>query len=160
MSDRVAENTTNGISEEGERRIMYAIAIALVCLIPSVVLAVFLWREVESRTDSNRVLIQEVQRHEAEQAAERLKVRAAIRRADLENCRQDEVVKARLRNLVAFNADELNFTLEQLGIDPQSARGQALIERSRRSAAEATTALAPRDCTKLPDPTRQSGPTG
>jgi len=159
MSERVARNT-NGISEEGERRIMYAIAIALVCLIPSIVLAVFLYREVGLRTDANKALIVEVQRHEAEQEAERIKVRAAIRRADLENCKDDEIVKARLRKLVAFDPKEVTFTLEALGIDPNSARGQQLIDRSKASAAQAQNALRARDCTKLPDPTKQSVPSG
>lgn len=158
MSERLVRNENGRISEEGERRITYAIALALVCLLPSIVLAVFLWREVESRTNANHDLIVEVKRHEAEVAAERVRVRQAIRRADLENCREDEIVKARLRRLVAFNADELNFTLEQLGIDPLSSRGQALIERSRQSAMEATSALAPRDCTTLPDPTQPQNP--
>jgi len=153
MSERLVRSAKGRISEESERRITYAIALALVCLLPSIVLAVFLWREVGTRSDANHALIVEVKRHEAEQEAERAKVREAIRSADLANCRADEVVKARLRKLVAFNADELNFTLEQLNIDPLSSRGQALIDRARRSSAEATAALAPSDCTALPDPT-------
>ena len=147
------------ISEESERRITVAIAVAFVALIPSAILGGLLWHEVDTRTDSNKALIEEqtrlvkqIQKNEVAQEKLRVEARAAIRAADISNCEEDEVVKSRLREIVRFNPEELNLTLETLGIDPQSARGKSLFERSKRNADEAVNALRPRDCTMLPDP--------
>lgn len=153
MSERLVRNESGRISEEGERRITYAIAIALVCLLPSLVLGALLWHEIDKRSEQNKALIVEMQQHEANLAAERQEVREQIRAADIDNCREDELVKSRLRKIVAFNPEEVALTLEQLGIDPSSQRGILLTQRSKKSADEATQALAPRDCTALPDPT-------
>ena len=133
---------------------MIAIAIAFVSLMPSVVLGGLLWREIDHRTNQNKGLIERVQQNEARQETTREQVRQAIRQADIENCQEDEIVKERLRQIVAFDPEELAFTLEQLGIDPNSERGQLLTQRSKQSSDEAVRALRPRDCSKLPDPTR------
>ena len=147
------------ISEESEKRITIALAVAFVALIPSAILGGLLWLEVDTRTDTNKALIEEqarlvkqIQRNEVAQEKLRVEARAAIRKADISNCEEDEVVKSRLREIVRFDPAELNLTLETLGIDPQSARGKSLIERSKANAAEAVNALRPRDCSMLPDP--------
>lgn len=147
------------ISEEGERRITIAIAIALVALIPSIILGALLWHEVRVRTDANRELLQaqavvlaKLKRSDAQQARLRVQARAAIRAADKANCESDEDVKARLRELVKFKPEQVAETLRQLGIDPASSRGQQLTKRSKESSDEAVAALAPRDCSKLPAP--------
>lgn len=132
---------------------MIAIAIAFVALMPSVVLGALLWREIDDRTAENRGLIERVQQNEERQETARIAVRKAIRQADIENCQEDEIVKQRLRQIVAFDPEDLAFTLEQLGIDPDSTRGRLLTQRSRHAAAEAVHALRPRNCSKLPDPT-------
>lgn len=141
------------ISEAGQRKIMQAIAIGLIAIIPSVVLAVLLWREVDQRSNANRQLILRIEHNAQQQEKVRADVRKAIREADIENCQEDEVVKAKLRSLLAFDPAELKLTLEQLGIDPQSPQGIKLADRSRVASAEAVKKLGPRDCSKLPDPT-------
>jgi hypothetical protein len=153
MTRSHAENRLEEKKEERERWITVAIAIGFIALIPSLVLAVFLWREIDQRSAQSRALIAEVQQHEEEVERDRVAVRKAIRQADIENCQEDEIVKARLRGIVAFDPEEVALTLEQLGIDPSSERGRLLAERSKQQADEAVRALAPRDCTKLPDPT-------
>ena len=140
--------------EDRERWITVAIAVGFIALIPSLVLAVFLWREIDQRSAQSRALITEIQEHEKRVAAERVEVRKAIREADIQNCREDETVKARLRGIIAFDPKEVALTLEQLGIDPQSERGKLLTQRSKQRADESVKALAPRDCTDLPDPTK------
>lgn len=142
-----------GISEEGERWITLAIAIAFVALIPSAVLGFLLWQEIDTRSEANTELIEEDRRHEEAQERLRVAARNAIRRADIANCREDELVKARLRELVAFDEAGFLMTLEVLGIDPSSERAQRLEARSRARALEAQVALRKRDCSKLPDPT-------
>ena len=149
------------MSEEGERRIMTAIAIAFVALIPSLVLGVLLWHEIGQRSDANRALIQDhavllakIQRNEAEQGKLRAEAREAIRRADIANCEEDELVKSRLREIVRFKPEQVALTLEQLGIDPASKQGQQLTERAKESSDAAVFALRPRDCALLPDPTK------
>lgn len=145
------------LSEASERLIAFAIAFALVSLIPAIVLGVLLYREVESRSDANAELIRKIQRNEVAQEKIRKEARAAIRKADIANCEEDEVVKGRLRDIVRFKPDEIVLTLEQIGIDPQSERGQQLIARSKASADAAVHALRRRDCEKLPDPTAPFG---
>lgn len=153
MGERAEQNTATGVSEETERRITIAIAIALVALLPSLVLSVLLWREADSRTNSNHALIVKLQQHTAEQERLRQDAREAIRQADIVNCREDELVKSRLREIVSFKPEEVAQTLIQLGIDPNSERGRQLLERSKINAERATRALRRRDCSKLPDPT-------
>jgi flagellar biosynthesis/type III secretory pathway M-ring protein FliF/YscJ len=151
--------------EERERWIMIAIAIGFISLIPSAVLGVLLYREIDSRSTQNReliakqaVLVRKVQANEGRQEKIRAEAREAVRQADIENCHDLEVVKGNLRSIVAFDPEELRKTLEQLGIDPDSKRGQDLAARSREAADEAVRTLSPRDCSKLPDPTVPTNP--
>lgn len=153
MQSRTERQRRLKVAEQNERWIMIAIAVGFIAFIPSIVLGVLLYREIDHRTRENARVIEKVQANEQRQEKSRAEVRQAIRDADIENCQEDEVVKARLRKIVAFDPEELRFTLEQLGIDPDSRRGQGLAERSKAAADEAVYALRPRDCNKLPDPT-------
>lgn len=146
--------------EDRERWISISIAIGFIALIPSIVLAVLLWHEIDQRSSQAKELIVEIQQHEKAVARDREAVRKAIRQADIENCQEDEIVKAKLRGIVAFDPEEVALTLEQLGIDPKSERGKLLTQRSKQQADEAERALAPRDCTDLPDPTATIPPAG
>lgn len=133
---------------------LIALPLALVALVPSVFGLVLLQREVSIRTDENKRLITEVQRHETEQAKLRAQNREAVRKADVLLCQDLEDIKSELRGIVRFDPEGTRFTLEQLGIDPDSTRGQLLIQRSKRQAAEASERLKARTggCKTLPRP--------
>lgn len=154
MQSRTERQRRLKVAEQNERWIMIAIAVGFIAFIPSIVLGVMLYREIDHRTTQNAQVIEKVRANEQRQERTRADVRQAIREADIENCEEDEIVKERLRKIVAFDPEEIRFTLEQLGIDPDSRRGQELIARSKASADEAVHALRPRDCSKLPDPTQ------
>lgn len=144
------------LSPEAERRITIALAVAFIALLPSMILGGLLWHEVDVRTTSNRHLLQEHERVLKEQEALRTEARRVFRRAVLNNCKENELIKGRLREIVRFKPEQVALTLTQLGIDPASERGQQLTERAKQSGDEAVRALRKRACTLPAD----SPPTG
>jgi hypothetical protein len=83
-----------------------------------------------------------------------LAVSFAVRSTDLDavaegrrdNCLAIERHKAFHREEAEFNLRETRAILRDLGVDPDSARGQNLLKTARRNAARDQARFAPRDC--------------
>ena len=140
------------LSPEAERRITIALAIALIALLPSLVLGALLWREVDTRTNANQQLLESHAKVLKQQEVIRREARRVFRRAVIDNCKENELVKGRLREIVRFKPEQVALTLTQLGIDPASERGQQLTERAKQSSDNAVRALRKRTCALPIDP--------
>ena len=98
------------LSPEAERRITIALAIALIALLPSLVLGALLWREVDTRTNANQQLLESHAKVLKQQEVIRREARRVFRRAVIDNCKENELVKAKLREIVRFKPEQVALT--------------------------------------------------
>jgi len=134
-----------------------AIAVVFVMAIPLLALGGYVWHESKARANENasvarenRALIDRLERLQNQQAQARVRNRERFALSDRTLCLRIEAIKAQVRETIAFDEAETRLTLTQLGIDPDSPKGQALIERSRQTAAERLKRFMATKCAALP----------
>lgn len=148
---------------EKERRSVFVQAVALLIVPASIVILLVLlatagavWWDSRERSQANRGLIERLKDQadalrEANQRDDELRAELVrgLRRADLVNCRENEKQNERIRATVMVREDEFNQALTQLGIDPGSPQGRALLKQAKDREAETLERFRPRNCKAL-----------
>lgn len=137
--------------------VVLAIPLALIVLIPTLVGFTLFARESRARTDQNKTLIQRIAADDhqikqvlAEQSSARQRNRERFASSDRTLCMRIEALKTQVRASVAFDETAIRQTLVQLGINPDSSRGQKLIAQQRAASAVLVERFQAKSCTALP----------
>lgn len=105
--------------------------------------------QAEKRVTSNRASVADLRRANEAQNALRGELVAEARRVDLIICRDSNALKERIRATVRVRETEFRQALMDLGIDPDSRRGQSLFKAAKAREAEALERFKLRNCKAL-----------